>query len=193
MLSLDTFSSLFREDTVKKTPCAQISRFIFSSLFLRDKADRLCYLYNPSFPSSGERFVSFLSSILPSLGNSSVFFSDDRLYRDVMLIKESYESFMERHSLYEDSWLERSAGLFRGDRNRTYWLVNPEAEVNMMRLLDAAGSATFIKKVSVAEASVHPHIKQYESEKGELAALFDALEALRDDGVAMEDIILSSP
>ena len=193
VLSFDTFSSLFREDTGKKTPCAQISRFIFSSLFLRDKADRLCYLYNPSFPSSGERFVSFLSSILPSLGNSSVFFSDDRLYRDVMLIKESYESFMERHSLYEDSWLERSAGLFRGDRNRTYWLVNPEAEVNMMRLLDAAGSAPFIKKVSVAEASVHPHIKLYESEKGELAALFDALEALRDDGVAMEDIILSSP
>ena len=70
VLSFDTFSSLFHEDTGKKTPAGQISRFIFSSLFLKDKADRLCYLYNPSFPSSGERFVSFLSSILPSLGMS---------------------------------------------------------------------------------------------------------------------------
>ena len=193
VLSFDTFSSLFHEDTGKKTPAGQISRFIFSSLFLKDKADRLCYLYNPSFPSSGERFVSFLSSILPSLGGSSVFFSDERLYRDVLLIKESYESFMERHSLYEDSWLERSADLFRGDRTRTYCLVNPEAEVNMMRLLDAVGSAPFIRKVSVMEASVHPRIRLYESEKAELAALFDELEKLRDEGIAMEDIILSSP
>ena len=194
VISFDTFSSLFREDTGTKTPAGQISRFIFSSLFLADKADRLCYLYNPSFPSSGERFVSFLSSILPSLGGSgSVFFSDERLYRDIMLIKESYESFLERHSLYEDSWLERSPDLFRGDSTRTYCLVNPEAEVNMMRLLDAIGSAPFIRKISVTDASVHPHIRVYESEKAELAALFDELEKLRDEGTAMQEIILSSP
>ena len=135
-VSFDEFSALFDIALPEGRRADGLSRALFASTYLDDYPDALGYLYNPAFPDSRERFVSFIASTLPSLGATMPHFNDVTLYRDVMRLKEAYTQFMARYGLYEPSWIEKSGAAFRGDRSKTWYLVCPSCEVNMLRLVD---------------------------------------------------------
>ena len=191
-VSFDEFSALFDVAVPEGRRADGLSRALFASTYLDDYPDALGYLYNPAFPDSRERFVSFIASTLPSLGATMPHFNDMTLYRDVMRLKEAYTQFMARYGLYEPSWIEKSGAAFRGDRSKTWYLVCPSCEVNMLRLVDQIGQCDFMKCIE-AEGSSPVRMRLYDNERAELEAVFLRLEELRREGVDMGDIILSTP
>lgn len=191
-LSFDTFSSAFNPDTGGARRADMLTRYIFASRFLSGEGKKLTRLYNPQYEDSAARFTSFIASILPSIGSDDVRITDHGIARDLALIRKSYRDFLDQNSFYEDSWLRKSADNFSLDRSKTYYLVSPEAEINMLRLLDEVGSADFVRTVSADSAAVRK-LEVYDNEKAEILTLFDRLEELRDSGVRMQDIIISTP
>ena len=191
-LSFDTFSSAFNPDTGGARRADMLTRYIFASSFLSGEGKKLTRLYNPQYEDSAARFTSFIASILPSIGRDDVRITDHGIARDLALIRKSYRDFLDQNSFYEDSWLRKSADNFSLDRSKTYYLVSPEAEINMLRLLDEVGSAVFVRTVSADSAAVRK-LEVYDNEKAEILTLFDRLEELRDSGVRMQDIIISTP
>ena len=191
-LSFDTFSSAFNPDTGGARRADMLTRYIFASSFLSGEGKKLARLYNPQYEDSAARFTSFIASILPSIGSDDVRITDHGIARDLALIRKSYRDFLDQNSFYEDSWLRKSADNFSLDRSKTYYLVSPETEINMLRLLDDVGSADFVRTVSADSAAVRK-LEVYDNEKAEILTLFDRLEELRDSGVRMQDIIISTP
>ena len=78
---------------------------LFSKNFIDEYADDLCYFIpNKKYPEIRERMVYFIASALPALeGEDSLGIA---VKKDVQLIKNKYEEFLENGGYYEPSYME---------------------------------------------------------------------------------------
>ncbi len=191
-MSFDAFSALFDEDVGDRTQAGPIERALFASLFLMGHRDELQSIYNSKYPESQERAASFIAAILPALPDGLASVARNGTRHDLLVIQEAYKVFMDAHGLYEARWLKKDAAFFKGDAALTYVLACPSAELGMQRLLAQVGQPPFIEVLESKEA-LDGRMRLYENEKAEILSLFDELEDLRDAGVLMDDIMLTSP
>lgn len=191
-MSFDAFSALFNEDVGDKTQAGPIERALFASLFLSSHRDDLRSIYNSKYPEAQERAATFIAAILPSLPEGLPSVARQATRHDLELIQSAYKAFMDDHGLYEARWLEKDVAFFKGDATLTYVLACPSAELGMQRLLAQVGQPPFME-VLEPEGVLDAHVRLYENEKAEVLSLFDELEDLRDAGILMDDIMLTSP
>ncbi|MDR1867472.1 MAG: PD-(D/E)XK nuclease family protein [Treponema sp.] len=89
----------------------QALRTLFSAELLHTNASApfLQSFVNPKFASSYSSFVSHLARILPSLDyivqTAGTLIESEAYFRDLSLIKTRYTAFLDRHNLYEPSWV----------------------------------------------------------------------------------------
>lgn len=189
VISFDSFSALFSPDTGSAKRADSIVRTVFANRFVKSRV-RFFRLGGDGMPP--EALASYIASVLPHLHGETVRFRDEGLQHDLMLTAAAYQDFMDRYGYYEESWLEKSAASFRGDRAKTWWLVWGGAEINMQRLLSAIGQCDFVRVLDVPQEKPLV-LRRFDNERAELSAVFDRLDELRAEGVPLEDIIISSP
>ncbi len=190
-MAFDDFKASFAPRQ-KDRPANKYHRLVFTSTFLDSGRTGLGYLYRDSFHSYRQRFISFLSRILPSLSElDRTGISDDSLYRDLSILRDRYSEYLSRYGLFEPGWerheLANATGL-SGD----YVLVGYSSDMGMQELVSELGQVPWIKTLDAVCGSDTGYELFY-TEETELDALFQRLEELKLKGVPTDDIILSTP
>lgn len=192
-IAYDDFAKLFapRHDNLK--PANKYHRLSFISSMLESGNSGLTYLYSDSLSSNSQRFIPFLSKILPSLEENSVEsrIVNDRLFRDLQILKSRYSDFLSSHSLFEPGW-EKHSVKNNKDTVIDHVLVGFDAEIPMQRLLEELEDRKGIRILS-NPGNADIEYEKFDSEEAELEMLFSRLSALKREGTAYQDIILSTP
>lgn len=193
-MALDTFAQMFSPKHENK-PSNKYHRLAFTASFLDCGNTGMTYLYKDSLFDNRQRFVSFLASILPQLGDlkEGDFKKGElfRLYKDLDNLKRNYELYLEKNGLFEAGW-ERHSLEFCPSFSGDYVLVGLDADVQMQRLMKELVNVPNIRTLTLDGAKKCTY-EQYKTEEAELSVLFDRLLKLKKDKVSMEQIAISTP
>ncbi len=190
-MAFDDFKALFAPRHEER-PANKYHRLVFTASFLDSGKTGLSYLYNDDFSSYRQRFVSFLSRILPSLIElDETGIGDERLFRDLSILRSRYSEYLQRYGLFEPGWERherKNARNLVGD----YVLVGYSSDIPMQALMRELGEVRNIRTLDCDPSSDTPY-EQFFTEEAELEALFQRLEDLKLKGVTTDEIILSTP
>ncbi len=176
----------------ERRPANKYHRLSFISDFLTRGSTGLDYLYRASFFSYRHRFVPFLSRILPKLSElEQTGVSNDRLYRDLQILRRNYQSYLDSNGLFEPGW-ERCDVSYAKGMDGDYVLVGYDADIPMQQLMADLGDVPNIKTLST-QCSRTARYEKFFTEEAELETLFQRLEELKVRGVPTDDIIISTP
>jgi hypothetical protein len=156
----------FKEKTLsikqlEKQPINKAMRTLFASSLLKENAEKgfLTDYINPAYAHSYNAFISSLAKLLPGLESllrrweaKQEKEKQDSYFEDLRRIRERYAEFLEKHRLYEPSWI-RGEYADSGDR---WFLFFPELASDWeeyreeLTLLDAQGKARIISLDEIA-------------------------------------------
>lgn len=191
-IAFDTFRGMFVPKHKERKPSDKYHRLAFVTAFLDSRRTGMDYLYRDYLYEYRLRFVKFLTGILPSLSEMRGTVIEDKvIFKDLMILKSAYETYLCRNGLFEPGWepcsLENSGSL-----KGRFVLVGYESDIQMQMLMKELGDVPQIGHLD-KEGSPEARYMKFFTEEAELEALFRRLQQLKEDGVPMEDIILSTP
>ncbi|MCR5731819.1 MAG: PD-(D/E)XK nuclease family protein [Sphaerochaetaceae bacterium] len=192
-ISFDDFAAIFAPRHEKLRPANKYHRLSFISSMLESGKSGLSYLYSDSLVSYSQRFVPFLSRILPALDEGGVegHITNKHLFLDLQILKSRYSDFLSEHSLFEPGWEKHSVKNNR-DTVIDHVLVGFDAEIPMQRLFEELEDKSGIRVLDIP-ASASTVYEKFDSEEAELELLFSRLIDLKKKNIAFQDIILSTP
>jgi len=191
-MAFDEFAALFAPHHEDRRPANKYHRLAFISSLLESGRSGLSYLYRDECSSYFQRFVPFLSQILPSLEEmDGARIRSHELYCDLLRLKDLYSEYLEENSLFEPGW-ERHSTAFCTDFPIDHILVGADVEIPMIRLMEELGPVDGLKKLCLSEVRETKY-ELYQSEEAELEVLFRRLLELKKQGQSIFDIILSTP
>lgn len=191
-IAFDTFRAMFAPKHENEKPSNKYHRLAFVTGFLESRRTGMNRLYKDSLYEYRLRFIRFLTGILPSLSEmGGASFEDKSILNDLMVLKSAYGSYLARNSLFEPGWEPHSLGNSDPLEGR-YILVGYESDVQMQMLMKELGD---VPQIGHLDIEGHPcaRYRKFLTEEAELEALFLTLENLKEEGVPMEDILLSTP
>ena len=190
-MAFDRFKEKFSPSETG-TPADRYYRLAFTSSFLESGMTGMHYLYSDTLKNYFHRFVPFIMGILPSLGElESVEIKNRSLSDDLHILKSAYACFLEKNGLFEPLWSKCSVRNAR-DFGGSYVLVGYDADVQMQKFMKELGDVDNITVLTLQSAGKPEYLKYLTSE-AELEALFRKLQKLKEQGVATDDIIISTP
>ncbi|MCR5442855.1 MAG: PD-(D/E)XK nuclease family protein [Sphaerochaetaceae bacterium] len=191
-MAFDTFRAFFlpRHDDLR--PSNKYYRLAFVTNFLDTQKTSLRYLYKDSLYDYRLRFVQFLTKILPDLGETerSVIESNS-IRRDIAVLKSAYSAFLQGNGLFEPGW-ERCSLENNPQLSGRYVLVGSDSDIQMQMLLKDLGPSPNIDTLNKKEPGEAKYLK-FLTEEAEIESLFQKLEELKQSGVPMQDILISTP
>ncbi len=191
-VAFDTFSTMFAPRHVNEKPSNKYHRLAFVTGFLESRRTGMTHLYKDSLYEYRLRFIRFLTGILPSLSEmSGASIEDKTILKDLTILKSAYGSYLTRNALFEPGWEPHSLGN-SGPLKGRYILVGYESDVQMQMLMKELGDVPQIERLDM-DGHAGARYRKFLTEEAELEAMFRALEKLKEEGVPMEDIILSTP
>ncbi|SMP42544.1 PD-(D/E)XK nuclease superfamily protein [Sphaerochaeta associata] len=108
-ISFDTFRSMFLKHEEHLVPANSLIRSLFVHQMLAGGL-ALPSLVNPRYPEANGRFISYISSILPSLREAieaeALPLLADEMQRDLLLLYQLYQQFLAEHSLFEPRYAQ---------------------------------------------------------------------------------------
>ncbi len=184
-IAFDRFREmLFKRDSSKK-PADSLVRLLFSKSFVSRNSDRIRYF----IPDSGyeelkERIVYYIASLLPSFDEDASMNSD--LEKDVRLLKESYEEFLDKAGYYEPSYIRGLENML----NEEYVLLFPSSSLEMLSFLRCIRDK---RNISIYEPYKRclDAVEVYENEKIEIRNTFLKIKELVKGRVPLDRIILT--
>lgn len=189
VIAFDRFREQFLPQHGNLEAVTPYHRLAFAAAFLEQNSERLKYFYNPAFPESRDRFVSFFTKILPSLEvRRSEFIRNRSLFADLSLLYDSYCAFLKENGLYEPDYEHCSRERLEGK----YYLVGFDAESQMQLFYEELGRPAELVPLTLSAPWSNPlHI--FDNECAEISTIFDMIEELCGGEVSYDDVILSSP
>ena len=184
-IAFDTFKEiLFQRDSSLK-PVDGLTRLLFSKNFIDEYADDLCYFIpNKKYPEIRERMVYFIASALPALeGEDSLGIA---VKKDVQLIKNKYEEFLENGGYYEPSYME---GL-ENRLTKPYILAFSSSSMQMASFYSRLKDKSNIQLYNIENAPLCS-LNVYENEKQEIRNTFLLIKELIKRGETLDRIAIS--
>ena len=191
-MAFDTFRTMFAPRHVDEKPSNKYHRLAFVTGFLDSRRTGMNYLYKDTLYEYRLRFMQFLTGILPSLSEmKGAVIEDKDILKDLMILKSAYGSYLSRNGLFEPGWEPHSLKN-SGPLEGRFILVGYDSDIQMQMLMKELGDVPQIGHLDKAGPE-DVHYMKFLTEEAELEALFRRLHQLKEEGVPMEDIILSTP
>ena len=191
-IAFDTFREMFAPRHEDEKPSNKYHRLAFVTGFLDSRRTGMNHLYKDTLYEYRLRFMQFLTGILPSLSEmNGPVIKDKDILRDLMILKSAYGSYLSRNGLFEPGWEPHSLEI-SGPLEGRYILVGYDSDIQMQMLMRELGEVPWIGHLD-KDGSGDTRYMKFFTEEAELESLFRRLHQLKEQGVPMEDIILSTP
>ena len=191
-IAFDTFRAMFLPHHADLRPSNKYYRLAFMTSFLDTQKTSMTYLYKDSLHDFRLRFVPFLTSILPSLGETEGSKIDHKKIRsDIEKLKDAYAEFLKNNHLFEPGW-EKCSFENGPELKGKYVLVGSDSDIQMQMLLKEMGPSSNVDTLNKKDPSKAKYLK-FLTEEAEIESLFQKLEILKYKGVPVENILISTP
>ncbi|TVQ37487.1 MAG: PD-(D/E)XK nuclease family protein [Spirochaetaceae bacterium] len=201
IISWDAFKERVFEIRSQARPVNATLRRIFAAALLHQNRERPCLraVVDPRYSANSAAFVGLLQRILPSLralaDRGALQQTGEPLLYDLALIYDRYRSFLQRAGLFEPGW--HRAGIAAPEDPHV--IVFPDliadyaefaGELERHATISTISTAAFERGVAPgAAASVA--VREYVNAHREVHAVLAEIEALLDQGIAPEEIVVS--
>lgn len=200
IISWASFKEKFFENDINKKPISQIIRKIFIEYILKKNADA-ARTGNPIFKKiilqkyaqNSANFSSWLVDILPQLDNldrklnSKSYFLPEII--DYLVLKKHYEDFLQRHLLYEPSWIHKNLTL----KNENIKIIFPELIEDFYEVSETISQSKNIELISLQNFFDEKKISaiEFENSRVEIEFCISNIEKLLLNGVQANDIAIT--
>ena len=201
VLAWDTFRARFLP-VRKELPANSLIRHLFALQFLRDKKEStsLQWFRYPSFPESLENLASTIAQLVPHLDEIELMRTQrsqeyERMpgaYRsDVARLTVAYRKFMEERGLYEPRFLHPSSQSYAKEKGVRYRVFFPEVCKGWQEFSQMQPFPAWIETCSIDEPNTKSTLQLYPNELMELRAQLNKVQTLYNNGVDLNDIMIT--
>ena len=187
VIAFDAFASLFYHDG-NTEEVSDADKLIFASYASSTYGESLGYFSSPDYPELRSRLPATIERMLGSIPEARrVSLRNRDALSDILLLEESYRSFLESSGLHDTAFSDPEAY----DPERRYLIVMPSAFPKERKLVSALAG---LHNIAIADdfPPVSGKLSCFSTEKEELRSLFLSIRKLLDDGVPFSDIIITA-
>lgn len=198
-LAWDSFKIKFFTSEQTKKPITQIVRKIFVHNILKENAVAtkkgnaiFKKIILQKFSDTSTNFLSWFVSILPQLDNLEKKSKDNKVLtdeiKDFFTLKKCYQDFLDRHSLYEPSWISENLKL----NNEKIKIIFPELNDDFIEYKDILSKNNSIEFIHT-DILEHAKLKvvEFDNSRTEIEYCISKVEELLTEGVKANDIAIT--
>ena len=183
-VAFDRFASMFYPAAEGRNAASDADRMIFSSYAASVLTSRMRYFISPDYPEVKDRLQPFFKSMLQHLEEAKD--ACNEAAWDLALLYSEYKGFLEASGLYEPSYIEP----VMPELCNEYHILVPAAFPKERRLVEFLAGKEHVHIHEAGGFSLPVTVHQSEIE--EIRDVFIQIRALLDQGVPLNDIVITT-